>query len=98
MVRLLDGWKMAGEGRFIVAELDATLQSVGGMGFIVVFKKIFKNFILKLEWKYLLRATIQEFLFAFLILTIIQIMLGGKVTKSDRRQGRRLLTSDRSNL
>jgi Domain of Unknown Function (DUF1080) len=35
--KTLDEWKMAGESRFI-----ATLQSEGG---------IFKNFILKLEWK-----------------------------------------------
>jgi hypothetical protein len=42
MVRLLDGWKMAGEGRFIVAELDATLQSVGGMGLLWYSKNIQK--------------------------------------------------------
>jgi len=43
MVRLSDGWKMAGEGRFIVAELDATLQSEGGMGLLWYSKKYSKT-------------------------------------------------------
>ena len=40
--KTLDGWKMAGEGRFIVAELDATLQSEGGMGLLWYSKNIQK--------------------------------------------------------
>jgi hypothetical protein len=40
--KTLDGWKMAGEGRFIVAELDATLQSEGGMDYCGTQKNIQK--------------------------------------------------------
>jgi hypothetical protein len=30
--KTLDGWNMAGEGRFVIIESDAALQSEGGMG------------------------------------------------------------------
>jgi 3-keto-disaccharide hydrolase len=49
--KTLNGWKMAGEGRFILVESDAALQSEGGMGLLWYSEKIYKNFILKLEWK-----------------------------------------------
>src|SRR5829696_3650828 len=49
--KTLDGWKMAGNGRFMIVERDASLQSEGGMGLLWYSEKIYKNFILKLEWK-----------------------------------------------
>lgn len=47
----LNGWKMAGDGRFVIVESDAALQSEGGMGLLWYSEKEYKNFILKLEWK-----------------------------------------------
>jgi hypothetical protein len=49
--KTLDGWKMAGDGRFIIAGSDASLQSEGGMGLLWYSERIYNNFILKLEWK-----------------------------------------------
>jgi len=49
--KTLDGWKMAGEGRFVIVESDAALKSEGGMGLLWYSENIYKNFILKLEWK-----------------------------------------------
>ena len=49
--KTLNGWKMAGEGKFVIVESDAALQSEGGMGLLWYSEKIYKNFILKLEWK-----------------------------------------------
>jgi Domain of Unknown Function (DUF1080) len=49
--KTLDGWKMAGEGRFIITESDAALQSEGGMGLLWYSENKYKNFMLKLEWK-----------------------------------------------
>ena len=49
--KTLDGWKMAGNGRFIIVESDAALQSEGGMGLLWYSENKYKNFIFKLEWK-----------------------------------------------
>jgi hypothetical protein len=49
--KTLDGWKMAGDGRFVIIESDAALESEGGMGLLWYSEKIYKNFMLKLEWK-----------------------------------------------
>ena len=49
--KTLNGWKMAGEGRFVIVESDAALQSEGGMGLLWYSENIYKNFILKLGWK-----------------------------------------------
>jgi hypothetical protein len=49
--KTLNGWKMAGEGKFVLVESDSALQSEGGMGLLWYSEKIYKNFILKLEWK-----------------------------------------------
>jgi Domain of Unknown Function (DUF1080) len=49
--KTLDGWKMAGEGRFVVAGSDESLQSEGGMGLLWYSERIFNNFMLRLEWK-----------------------------------------------
>jgi hypothetical protein len=49
--KTLDGWKLAGDGKFVIVESDASLQSEGGMGLLWYSEKIYKNFILELEWK-----------------------------------------------
>ena len=49
--KTLDGWKMAGDGRFVIVESDTALESEGGMGLLWYSEKIYKNFMLKLEWK-----------------------------------------------
>lgn len=46
-----NGWKMAGDGRFVIVESDTALESEGGMGLLWYSEKIYKNFMLKLEWK-----------------------------------------------
>jgi Domain of Unknown Function (DUF1080) len=49
--KTLDGWKMAGDGRFTIVKSDAALQSEGGMGLLWYTRNIYRNFILKLDWK-----------------------------------------------
>ena len=49
----LDGWKMAGDGNFIVMKNEKALLSEGGMGLLWYTKKKYNDFILKLEWKVL---------------------------------------------
>ena len=49
--KTLKGWKMAGDGRFVIIESDAALQSDKGGGLLWYAEKEYKNFILKLEWK-----------------------------------------------
>jgi hypothetical protein len=49
--KTLNGWKMAGDGRFIIVESDAALQSDKGGGLLWYSAKEYKNFILKLDWK-----------------------------------------------
>jgi hypothetical protein len=46
--KTLDGWKMAGDGRFVIVESDTSLESEGGMGLLWYSEKIYKNFMLKL--------------------------------------------------
>ena len=46
--KTLDGWKMAGDGRFVIVESDAAIESEGGMGLLWYSEKIYKNFMLKL--------------------------------------------------
>jgi hypothetical protein len=47
----IDGWHMAGPGKFVLVEYDKSLQSEGGMGLLWYTKKKYKDFILKLDWK-----------------------------------------------
>ena len=47
----MDGWRMAGPGKFVFIEYDKSLQSEGGMGLLWYTKKKYKNFILKIDWK-----------------------------------------------
>jgi hypothetical protein len=49
--KTLNGWKMAGDGRFVIIESDAALQSDKGGGLLWYSEKEFKNFSLKLDWK-----------------------------------------------
>jgi len=49
--KTLDGWKMAGDGNFIIIESEKALLTHGGMGLLWYYKKKFKDFILTLEWK-----------------------------------------------
>jgi Domain of Unknown Function (DUF1080) len=55
----LNEWQMAGKGKFVVLrgeeeeeeEQSIILQSEGGMGLLWYAKKMYRNFILKLDWK-----------------------------------------------
>jgi Domain of Unknown Function (DUF1080) len=55
----LNEWRMAGEGKFVALkeekgkdqEREIILQSEGGMGLLWYAKKIYHNFILRLDWK-----------------------------------------------
>jgi hypothetical protein len=47
----IDGWRMAGLGKFVLVEYDKSLQSEGGIGLILYTKKKYKDFVLKVEWK-----------------------------------------------
>jgi hypothetical protein len=49
--KTLNGWKMVGDGRFVIVESDAALQSDKGGGLLWYSEKEYKNFILKLDWK-----------------------------------------------
>lgn len=49
--KTLNGWKMAGEGRFVIIESDAALKSDKGGGLLWYSEKEYKDFILKLDWK-----------------------------------------------
>jgi hypothetical protein len=47
----IDGWCMAGPGKFVLVEYDKSLQSEGGMGLLWYTKKKYKDFVLKIDWK-----------------------------------------------
>jgi hypothetical protein len=49
--KTLDGWKMAGQGDFVIIQKENALQTQGGMGLLWYYKRKFKDFILNLEWK-----------------------------------------------
>src|SRR5919201_270857 len=49
--RSIDGWCMAGSGKFVLVEDDKSLQSEGGMGLLWYTKKKYKDFVLKIDWK-----------------------------------------------
>jgi Domain of Unknown Function (DUF1080) len=51
--KTLKGWKMAGDGRFVIVESDIALQADKGGGLLWYTEKEYKNFVLKLEWKVL---------------------------------------------
>jgi hypothetical protein len=47
----LDGWKMAGKGKFNILQGENVLQTEGGMGLLWYYRKKFKDFTFELEWK-----------------------------------------------
>ena len=47
----IDGWRMAGPGKFVFIEYDKSLQSEGGMGLLWYAKRKYKDFVLKINWK-----------------------------------------------
>ncbi len=47
----MDGWSMAGSGKFVPVESDNSLRSEGGMGLLWYTKMKYKDFVLKLDWK-----------------------------------------------
>src|SRR5919199_721059 len=47
----LEGWDMAGKGKFVIVREDKALQSEGGTGLLWYTKKKYNDFVLKLEWK-----------------------------------------------
>ncbi len=49
--RTIDGWHMAGAGRFVIVESDKSLRSEGGMGLLWYTKRKYKDFVLKVDWK-----------------------------------------------
>ena len=46
----IDGWRMAGHGKFVL-QSDRSLQSQGGIGLLWYTKKKYKDFVLKVDWK-----------------------------------------------
>ena len=46
----LDGWTMAGPGRFVLED-DGTMRSEGGMGLFYYAERPFRDYELELEWK-----------------------------------------------
>ena len=67
----IDGWRMAGPGKFVLVKYDKSLQSEGGMGLLWYTKKKYKDFVLKVDWKVVVEITIQEYLSDFQIQTTI---------------------------
>jgi hypothetical protein len=47
----IDGWHMAGPGKFVLVEYDKSLRSEGGMGLLWYTKNKYKDFVLKVDWK-----------------------------------------------
>ena len=49
--RVIDDWRMAGPGRFVLIGYDKSLLSEGGMGLLWYTKKKYKDFVLKVDCK-----------------------------------------------
>jgi len=49
--KTLDGWKMSGDGKFLILYDEKAIQSKGGLGILWYSKEKFGNFELKLEWR-----------------------------------------------
>ena len=77
----LEGWDMAGKGKFVIVRKDKALQSEGGTGLLWYTKKKYNDFILNSNGKYLRKVIILEFLYDSLILTITQVLQLKKVMK-----------------
>ena len=50
-VQSMDGWHMAGPGKFVLVEHDKSLRSEGGMGLLWYAKKKYKDFVSRVDWK-----------------------------------------------
>ena len=46
----MDGWHMAGPGKFALVESDKSFRSEGGMGLLWCTKKKCEDFVLKVDW------------------------------------------------
>src|SRR5690349_4347705 len=76
-----EGWTIAGPGRFRVIEHERTLESEGGMGLLWYTKKMFGDFILKIDWKVKRKNDNSGYSLDFLI----QTMTLGLLSKQDTR-------------
>jgi Domain of Unknown Function (DUF1080) len=47
----IEGWCMAGPGKFVIGKSDKSLRSEGGTGLLWYTKKMYKDFVLKIDWK-----------------------------------------------
>src|SRR5215469_13026972 len=47
----LQGWKMAGRGKFQIIERERALESEDGMGLLWYTNRMYSDFILKIDWK-----------------------------------------------
>ena len=47
----LQGWSMAGRGKFWVIEQERALESEDGMGLLWYSNRMYRDFILKIDWK-----------------------------------------------
>jgi len=49
--KTLEGWRIAGDGKFVVVPKDKSIQSDGGLGILWYTKQKYGDFDLRLEWK-----------------------------------------------
>jgi hypothetical protein len=49
--KTLDGWRMSGEGEFLILYDEKAIQSQGGLGVLWYSQQKYGDFILKLEWR-----------------------------------------------
>lgn len=49
--KTLDGWRMSGEGKFLILYDEKAIQSQGGLGLLWYSNQKYGDFILKLEWR-----------------------------------------------
>ena len=47
----LQGWTMAGRGKFRIIEQERALESEDGMGLLWYTNRMYDDFILKIDWK-----------------------------------------------
>jgi hypothetical protein len=66
----IDGWRMAGHGKFVL-QSDRSLQSQGGMGLLWYTKKSTRILYLRLIGKLIVKMTILEYLLDFQIQAMI---------------------------
>ncbi|HXV22983.1 MAG TPA: DUF1080 domain-containing protein [Alphaproteobacteria bacterium] len=47
----IEDWKMCGPGRFVLDRQEGLIRSEGGMGLLWYRPRMFRNFVLRLEWQ-----------------------------------------------